>query len=137
MKEILISVFVALLGGSAGATIVSGFNDRWTWKKNRKAQLEDKQMEKQDKAESIDKTLNEHTEHLKEQDQKIDLIGKAIRSFLLDRIIFTGKGYIQKGSIEFDEWENFHDMYLQYKNLGGNGNAEKIMQEVDKLQIIS
>lgn len=35
-----------------------------------------------------------------------------------------------------DDYENLHDyLYLPYKKLGGNGTAEKIMKEVERLPL--
>lgn len=53
-----------------------------------------------------------------------------------DRIIFLGMGYIERGWITQDEYENLHDyLYKPYKKMGGNGSAERIMIEVEKLPI--
>lgn len=51
-----------------------------------------------------------------------------------DRICYLGSCYIAQGYITKDDYENLHDyLYLPYKMLGGNGTAEKIMKEVEKL----
>ena len=53
-----------------------------------------------------------------------------------DRIIFLGMSYIERGWITQDEYENLHDyLYIPYKKMGGNGSAERIMLEVEKLPI--
>jgi len=53
-----------------------------------------------------------------------------------DRIMFLGLQYIKRGSITADEYENLHDyLYLPYKENGGNGSAERIMNEIEKLPI--
>ena len=53
-----------------------------------------------------------------------------------DRICYLGQLYIKQGYIEKDDYENLHDyLYLPYKKLGGNGTAEKIMNEVEKLPL--
>ena len=53
-----------------------------------------------------------------------------------DRIIFLGMTYIERGWITQDEYENIHDyLYVPYKLMGGNGSAERIMKEVNKLPI--
>ena len=53
-----------------------------------------------------------------------------------DKIIYLGKEYIARGWITSDEYENLHDyLYIPYKNMGGNGSAERIMEEVKKLPI--
>lgn len=53
-----------------------------------------------------------------------------------DRIVYLGLKYIERGSITQDEYENLRDyLYEPYRKLGGNGTAEKIMKEVEKLEI--
>ena len=53
-----------------------------------------------------------------------------------DRIIFLGMRYIERGWISQDEYENLHDyLYKPYEKLGGNGSAQKVMIEVNKLPI--
>ena len=55
-----------------------------------------------------------------------------------DRIVYLGLMYIEREYITQDEYENLHDyLYVPYKKMGGNGSAERIMQEVNKLQIRS
>lgn len=52
------------------------------------------------------------------------------------RIIELSLIYIQNGSITQDEYNNLYTyLYLPYKELGGNGTAERIMDEVSKLPI--
>lgn len=51
-----------------------------------------------------------------------------------DRIMYLGVTYIDRGWITRDEYENLHDyLYVPYNNLGGNGSAKKIMEEVNRL----
>ena len=53
-----------------------------------------------------------------------------------DRIMDLGPKYIARGSITKEEYENLHDyLFVPYSNLGGNGTAKKVMDEVDKLPI--
>lgn len=53
-----------------------------------------------------------------------------------DRITHLGNTYIERGYITQAEYENLHDyLYIPYHALGGNGSAERIMKEVDKLPI--
>lgn len=53
-----------------------------------------------------------------------------------DRIISLGREYIKQGWISKDDYENLHDyLYIPYKKMGGNGSAERIMREVEKLPI--
>jgi len=53
-----------------------------------------------------------------------------------DRICYLAEKYIERGWITRDEYENLHDyLYLPYKRLGGNGTADRLMEEVDRLPI--
>ena len=59
-----------------------------------------------------------------------------VRGLGHDRIVFLGQSYIKKGFVTKDEFENLHDyLFVPYKELGGNGTAEKIMKEVSNLPI--
>lgn len=53
-----------------------------------------------------------------------------------DRIMFLGMSYLNRGYITRDEYENLHEyLYEPYKKAGGNGSAEHMMQQVDRLPI--
>lgn len=53
-----------------------------------------------------------------------------------DRIIYLGMKYIERKYITMDEYENLYNyLYLPYKALGGNGSAERIMKEVQNLEV--
>lgn len=74
---------------------------------------------------------------LKINDKK-DAKTKMLLGIGHDRIIKIGTDILERGDyITEDEYENLHDyLYLPYKELGGNGSAERIMQEIDKLHIV-
>lgn len=53
-----------------------------------------------------------------------------------DIIITKGEQYIHRGWLTRDEYENLNDyLYKPYLEMGGNGTAQKIMKEVDKLPL--
>ena len=66
---------------------------------------------------------------------------KDIKTIMLiglahDRIIYLGMSYIERGWITHDEFENIHDyLYKPYEQMGGNGAAKRIMNELQKLPI--
>ena len=48
-----------------------------------------------------------------------------------DRIVFLCMKYVEKGEITQGEYENLNKyLYEPYKKMGGNGTAERLMQEV-------
>ena len=52
------------------------------------------------------------------------------------KIIETCEKYIVRGYIRQDEYDSLYNyLYLPYKELGGNGTAERMINEVKKLPI--
>lgn len=63
---------------------------------------------------------------------------KAFQKLLLglayDKLVSQGLTYIQQGYISRDEYEDYLKyLYEPYKAFGGNGVAERVMQEVARL----
>lgn len=59
-----------------------------------------------------------------------------LRALAHDRIYTLGEEYIKRGYITHEEYNNLHEhLYNAYKAMGGNGTAEKIMKEVEKLPL--
>lgn len=55
-----------------------------------------------------------------------------------DRIIYLCGHYIERGSIMQSEYENLNKyLYEPYKEMGGNGTASRLMDEVRKLPIVA
>ena len=53
-----------------------------------------------------------------------------------DRIIHLGMVYIERGYVTQDEYENLQVyLYEPYEEMGGNGSARRVMEEVRKLLI--
>lgn len=53
-----------------------------------------------------------------------------------DRIMTLGETYIARGYITMDEYDDLNKyLYTPYKKLGGNGTAERMMAEIDKLPL--
>ena len=53
-----------------------------------------------------------------------------------DRICYLGLKYIERGYITQDEYENLQVyLYEPYEEMGGNGSARRVMEEVRKLPI--
>ncbi len=53
-----------------------------------------------------------------------------------DRICWLGMSYVRRQYVTRDEYENLHDyLYVPYHELGGNGSAERVMKEVNSLEL--
>lgn len=134
--EILMAVLLAVASGAAGAAVVNGINDRWKFKANRKAAKEDRAEEKADKTEELAKTLATLQEEIKTLKKSDDAQSEALKLMLLDRVLYLGKGYIDKGEISYDDRRRFHAMHNCYHTgLGGNGDADLIVEGVDALPL--
>lgn len=61
---------------------------------------------------------------------------KLLLGLAHDRIIYLGMSYVDRGWLTKDEYEDFVKyLYGPYSEFGGNGMAEKVMREVDKLPV--
>lgn len=59
---------------------------------------------------------------------------KLLRGLAHDRIMQSGRYYLNRKWISDDEYENLYDyLYVPYKELGGNGSAERIMGVLKEL----
>lgn len=145
--EILTAVLLAIAGGAAGAAVINGMNERWKFRATRKAAKEDRAEEKADKTDEISKELEEFKEAEKAKNEAIEkrlgdlatqlaAVAKAERVVLLDRILYLGQSYIDKGEISYDDRKRFHDMHSCYHtDLGGNGDADLVVEGVDELPL--
>lgn len=74
---------------------------------------------------------------LKKSDKK-DAQSEMLMGLAHDRILYLGKSYLARSPtyITMDEYDNLKDyLYEPYKKLGGNGTAERVMDEIGKLPI--
>ena len=74
--------------------------------------------------------------YLQTKRDKKDAKTKMILGLGHDRIITLCIQYIDRGWISNDEYEDLNKyLYAPYTDMGGNGTAEKLMNEVRKLPI--
>lgn len=146
-SEFMIALVLAIAGGAAGAAFINGVNERWKFKASRKAAKEDRQEEKEDRTDEIEEEVKElkeaEGEWKKDIEKKLEALdaqntaeNEALRVILLDRIRHLGQSYIQIGEISFDDRRIFHMMHdVYHTGLGGNGDADLIVEAVDELPL--
>lgn len=61
---------------------------------------------------------------------------KLLLSVSRNQLITLGRGYIERGYITMDEYEEFEAEYQIYSALGGNGLARRIFEQVDELPMM-
>lgn len=65
-----------------------------------------------------------------------DVKTKLLLGLAHDRIMQSGTYYIERGYITNDEYENLYDyLYTPYKEMGGNGSAKRLMEQVEHLPV--
>ena len=50
-----------------------------------------------------------------------------------NQLVRQGRKYLKRGYITMDEYEEYEDYYKLYSDLGGNGLARRIFEQVDDL----
>ena len=116
-------IIIALLPGGVLVSIINGVMQLIMWRKNRKAQKEDKAEQDVD-------------ERLKAIESTMAVIVQSQKYMLYDRIRFLGQSYIKDGEVDFDDRRIFADMHNVYHNgLGGNGDLDNLMKEVNALPL--
>lgn len=70
----------------------------------------------------------------KHRKTKVSNEGLVLRGIAHDRICFLGEKYLRQGYISKEDYESLYDyLYVPYLKIGGNGTAQRIMEEVEKL----
>lgn len=66
--------------------------------------------------------------------QKKSAASKLLRGIASDRIVYLGMKYIHRGWISKDEYDDLvENIYAPYKEMGGNGLAERVVQNINSL----
>lgn len=74
--------------------------------------------------------------YLQARHEKKDAKTKMILGLGHDRIVALAMSYIERGWITQDEYEDLNKyLYNPYREMGGNGTAERLMTEIKKLPI--
>lgn len=101
-------IVLSILGGSCGAAIVTGIFGLVKWLIDRR----DKRSGKEDHQ------------------------NKALRYLMLYIIQERAKQHIKDGCISLDDRRSLHHWHDLYHNgLGGNGDADALMEQVDRLRL--
>lgn len=105
-------VILAVLGGSALAALIQQIGETWRQRKRREAATEDT--------------------HSKDY----NALRKALMYVILDRIRYLGQVYIKDHEVDFDDRRLLNEMHDVYHNeLGGNGDLDTLMREVNGLPL--
>lgn len=73
--------------------------------------------------------------YLQSRREKKNCNTEMLLALSADRITYLGYGYIERGFITRSEYRNLHAMYDPYKRAGGNGEAKRMILEIERLPI--
>lgn len=62
--------------------------------------------------------------------------GRLLLAIARSQLVEQGRKYLKRGYITMDEYEEYEDHYKLYTDLGGNGLARRIFEQVDDLPMM-
>lgn len=78
--------------------------------------------------------LKKNKEKEKIMEEKNKAIETGVQALLRNEIIRRYREFESKGEISILDKENLEEMFIQYKNLGGNGTVKKMMDDLLSLK---
>ena len=140
-------IAASFVGGGALVALIGVIGDRWKFRQERKAKKEDRAEERADKTAELHHAVKElkeadqlqdeeYGERLNRLEKQMEAVVKANKLMMLDRILHLGINYIDAGEITLEDRRRLHEMHDCYHNdLGGNGDANLVMEGVDSLPL--
>lgn len=108
----MIEIIIAVLGGSALSALITQVGNYISDRRKRKDAVEDRTEDK-------DAALKQ-----------------GIKLLLADKIQYLGLRYIEEGEVTFSNKKMLNEMHSVYHNgLGGNGDFDDLMEELNELPI--
>lgn len=134
MSEFLKIALAGMCSGGVFVAIIEIVKEGIAFRRKRKADKEDRVEAKLEKAEEAkEKDIDERLTRIEKQNKALV---EGLRAMLLDRILYLGQSYVDKGEISYDDRHRFRQMHDCYHNgLGGNGDANLIVEAVDELPL--
>lgn len=109
---VIIAIVSGLLGGSAVAALINAIAEGIRQKRKRKYDKDDG------------------------KDRDNQALKDGLKWVLYDRIRHLGQKYISNGSVDFDDRRILNEMHKSYHDgLGGNGDLDNLMGEVNRLPL--
>lgn len=72
----------------------------------------------------------------KTRTQRNDSEDELLLQVAKNQLVSQGRVYLKRGYITMDEYEEYESEYRVYSNLGGNGLARRIFEQVDELPMM-
>lgn len=72
----------------------------------------------------------------KTRTQRNDSEDRLLLQVAKNQLVTQGRKYLNRGYVTMDEYEEYESEYQVYSNLGGNGLARRIFEQVDDLPMM-
>lgn len=73
---------------------------------------------------------------IKTKSDRINTEDRLLLAVARSQLVEQGREYLKRGYITMDEYEEYEDNYKLYSDLGGNGLARRIFEQVDELPMM-
>lgn len=134
MDSISLAILVAVITSGATAAIVKAVDNWLSWKRERKAKHEDDDLMK--KEQTVNDRLSTIEQKTDDTQKTLDNLTDGMKYIIYDRIRHIGQAHINAGEIDFDDRRILNNMHHCYHDgLGGNGDLDKLVQEVNSLPL--
>ena len=134
MDSISLAILVAVISSGATAAVVKAIDNWLSWRRERKAKHEDDDLAKKEQ------TINDRLENIEQKTEDsrktLESLTDGMKYIIYDRIRHIGQAHINAGEIDFDDRRILNNMHHCYHyGLGGNGDLDKLVQEVNNLPL--
>lgn len=134
MDSISMAILVAVISSGATAAVVKAIDNWLSWKRERKAKHEDDDLMK--KEQTVNDRLSTIEQKTEDNRKTLESITEGMKYIIYDRIRHIGQAHINVGEIDFDDRRILNNMHHCYHfGLGGNGDLDKLVQEVNNLPL--
>lgn len=134
MDSIGLAIVVAVISSGATAAIVKMIDNWLSWKRERKAKYEDDNLAR--KEQTVNDRLNTIEQITEDNRKTLESLTEGMKHIIYDRIRHIGQAHINVGEIDFDDRRILNNMHHCYHDgLGGNGDLDKLVQEVNHLPL--
>lgn len=134
MDSISLAILIAVISSGATAAVVKAIDNWLSWKRERRAKREDSDLEK--KEQTVNDRLNAIEQKTEDNRKTLESLTEGMKYIIYDRIRHIGQAHINAGEIDFDDRRILNNMHHCYHfGLGGNGDLDKLVQEVNNLPL--
>lgn len=124
-----------ILGSGVLVAIINQIGNYIFGRRKRKDDVEDKNDDIKSQINSMREDISSLISSVSEMVAKIDTVMKNSKAQAYDRIRHLGITYIRAGEVSVEDLRTLTELHEAYKQLGGDGFLDRVMEEVKSLRI--